>query len=778
MSLNNNNKTNVEDNLIASLIYKLVPFWPFLLGLLILGLAAGWGYLHYYATPTYAVSASLLVKDEEKGVNTSKMAESIDAFTSNKIVDNEINVLRSHALMNRVVRDLHLYAPVFEESRFKDIPAYTTSPITIKLKSLKNVKEVSQVYFTYDASKGKVIIEGKAYPLDKWIKTPFGILQFSENERQNGAASGPLYFSILQPKSVANKIISNIIIESPGKYSSMINLYLEDKVPERGEDIVNTLIQAYQQAAIDDRNQLADQTLEFVESRIGLIEKELADLENKIVKYKSSQGAIDLDEQGRLFLKNVGENDKRLAEINLELEVLNKVEKYVKSKDKSIGIVPSTLGIDSPILSNLLQKLYDAEIEYEQLSKTTAVNNPTLISLRQEIESIRPSILENIRNQRENLMASRSNVIATNNQYNAVLQSLPSKERELLEYSRQQAIKNDAYSFLLQKREETVLSHAPTAEEVKVVDLAESSSNPVSPKPMYVYFGSALLALGLGIGLVLAKEVLTSKVLFRSEIERYINAPIVAELSKVKSDSTLLFQEGAEIAQIEQFRQLRVTLGLYGRTFTRKKIMVTSSIPSEGKSYVSSNLAASLAASGKKVALLDFDLRNPSTSGLFNLQQEEGIIEYLMKGDNPGEFVRPTDVPNLYMIPAGINVGDHTELLLNYKTEVLFKYLEDTFDYIILDTAPIDLVSDAYLLAEYCDITLLVIKHDYTPKRLVMRLGQNNKLGSLKSKLAVVFNGVKPRGFVKGQYGYGYGYGYENKYDNKKYMAKKLTTKS
>jgi tyrosine-protein kinase Etk/Wzc len=221
---------------------------------------------------------------------------------------------------------------------------------------------------------------------------------------------------------------------------------------------------------------------------------------------------------------------------------------------------------------------------------------------------------------------------------------------------------------------------------------------------------------------------------------------------------------------------MRVTMGLYGRTFTKKKIMVTSNIPGEGKSFVSSNLALSLASSGKRVILLDFDLRNPNTSVLFDNYKSEGIIEYLSGDIEPEKIIKETPFSNLRMIPAGINIGDHTELLLNGKLENLFNYLEEVFDYLIIDTPPVDLVSDAFLLSEFCDITLLVIRHAYTPKSLVQRLAQNNKLQRLHN-VAIIFNGVKARGFVKGQYGYGYGYGYEQKYGDKTYRSRKVTTK-
>ncbi|MCC9138538.1 GumC family protein [Pontibacter silvestris] len=770
--------TNTEDKLFASLIYRYFPYWPLFILLLVVSLVGAWGYLNIYATPTYEVSASLLIKDEKKGVVDSKMTESIDAFTSNKIVENEINIIHSHALLKKVVDKLQLYAPVYEEGKVKSISAYASSPIKIKLKRPDKAQEQAKIYFTFDEVQNRVTIDNKAYKLNKWVKTPYGEMRFSKNKNKIEASKEPLYFSIIQPQKITNQLLESISIEASSKLSTVIDLRLRDFVPQRGEDILNTLIKTYTQVAISEREKVAANTLDFVENRINLVERELDSLEYQVVNYKSTNGAVDLSEQSKLFLRNVGDNDRKISEINTQLAVLDKVEKYIISKNNTTGIVPSTMGINDPILSQLLHKLYDSEIKYQQLRKTTAENNPILVSITDEIKSIRPSILENIKNQRTNLIASRSNLASTSNGYNSVLQNIPQKERELLEISRQQMIKNDAYSFLLKKREETVLSYAPSAGDVRIVDMAEASVLPVTPKPLYIYLVAIMVACALGFVMIVGKELLNSKVLFRSEIEGYSSAPIVAELSYVKRSKDGLFKEPTEASVIEQFRQLRTTMGLYGRTFTKKKIMVTSSIPGEGKSFISTNLAFSLSLSGKKVVLLDFDFRNPNISSQFNLYKENGITDYLKNELNNEKIIRNTAYNNLFIVPAGKDVGDHTEILLNGSLlDGFFEYLEKEFDYIIIDTPPLELVSDAYLLTEYCDITLLVMRHAYTPKNIVQRLTINNKLNSLKN-VAIVFNGIKARGFVKGQYGYGYGYGYDNKYGDKTYRARNIAAKA
>lgn len=763
-----------ENNLFSTLIYKYQPFWPLFLILFSVAFISTWGYINYFAIPSYEISASLIIKDEKKGVNDSKMAESIDAFTSNNIVENEIKVLYSRALMKYIVKELHLYAPVFEEGRFKSISAYTSSPIQVMAQYPNANEEADKIYFTFDKARSRIIIDNTEYPLNNWVETPYGVLKFVKNKKKDekSKSTGPLYFSLIKPKKVIDQLLEQISIAAENKVSTVVNIKFYDQVPERGEDILNALIQAYNDVAIREKNKLAANTLEFVEDRIKLVVKELEELEDQVVKYKSAKGVVNLSEQGKLFLENVGNIDQEINKINLQLAVLQKVEQYVVSKNTAAGIVPSTLGISDPVLSELLQKLYNAEIEYQKLRNTTADNNPILLVLSKEIENIRPSILENIHNQRAALQVSRSNLTSTNNQYRSSLKSIPQQERELMEISRQQAIKNNAYSFLLQKREEAVLSYAPTAGDSRIVDMAESSSMPVAPVPLQLYCISVVSAFVIGVVFILTKEQLNSKVLFRSEIEAFVNAPIVAELSLVKRKKDAVFDEPSEVAIIEQFRKLRITMGLYGKD-NKKKIMVTSNIPGEGKSFVSSNLAHNLASSGKSVVLLDFDLRNPSTSYQFEVYKRVGIIEYLLEEAQLEEILRETKFPNLSIISAGVAIGDHTNLILNGKFRDIFRFLEKRFDYILVDTPPIDLVSDAFVLSEHCDVTLLVTRHAHTPKKLIEDFSQNSLQKSLKN-LAIVFNGVKARGFIKGQYGYGSGYGRTNLYEDKTYQSRKI----
>ena len=467
---------------------------------------------------------------------------------------------------------------------------------------------------------------------------------------------------------------------------------------------------------------------------------------------------VDLSEQGRRYLQDAGQNDLRINDIKLKLSVLEKIENYIQSKNTGGSIVPSTLGVDDPVLTQLLQNLYSAEMEYERLKKTTAVNNPILASLLDEINKIRPNILDNVQSQKSNLNASLSNLYGTSGKYNTALKEIPENERKLLEITRSKAVKNELFAYLLQKREEIALSYVPSSGNDKVVTNAQASLKPVSPKGLKIYGIALFLAIAIWVAYVVLKELINKNILFRSEIEDSTQIPVIGELYQLKEGNLLSQDNPEDLAIMEQFRQLDAQLGLYSRTFRKKKILVTSSLPGEGKSFVSKNLAYSLAQSGKKVILLDMDFRKRNTTNSFNLKKHKGIIDFLKDDADLEELIVESDInSNLFILPAGTQGEDHTQLLLNGKLESIFEYLSLKYDYIILDSAPIGLVSDANLLAEFCEITLLVVRHAFTPKKVVQRIDQNIANNNLKYT-GIVFNGLKKRGFVKEDRGYGYGY--------------------
>lgn len=770
MSTVKNKVEEREESLLGLILFRFAPYWPLFLLLMAISSVGALAYLKF-ATPMYSASAKILLKDEKKGADDSRLLESLNIHTSKKIVENEIEVIRSRTLMKDVVNKLRLYAPIKGQGRFQGKNAYTSSPVVIELRDPENVKETDAVSFSYDEKKNTVTVDTAVYPLNTWVNTPYGVLKFIENPKGYASTAAPLYFSLRNPRSVASGMVGRLEIAPTNKASTVLNLNFIDESAERAQDVLNALVESYSRSTINEKNALATNTLSFIDERLKFVVKDLEAIERKIQQYKSQQGIVDLSTQSKVFLQNVGDNDRKASDISMKLAMLDQVEESV-SKNGGAGIAPATLGLEDEQLSKLLQRLNAAEQEYTKLRETMAENSPSLTALASEMQKLRPTIIETVRNLRKNLQASRTNLTATNSAYASMLSTIPQKERELLEISRQQSIKNGVYQFLLQKREETALSSSSAVSDSRLIDAAESSFYPVSPNKMIAYLIAIVLAVVIGVAIVTAKELLTGKILFRSDIEKYTKVPIVAELTNVKRKSELVVNNPDKRATSEQFRQLRAAIGLYGKAASKNKILITSSIAGEGKSFVAANLALSLALSGKKVVLLDMDLRNPKTSSVFNLEEAKGIAEYLQGKVAVDKLVTSSGNNNLFVVPAGGPCENPTELLINGKLTELFGYLENAFDYILVDTSPVDPVTDAFVLSEYCDRTLFVIRHGYTPKAMVQLLDENNKIKALHN-IAIVFNAINKRGFIKGSYGFGYGFGYEYVYKDRVYTGTK-----
>ncbi|MEJ7768277.1 MAG: polysaccharide biosynthesis tyrosine autokinase [Chitinophagaceae bacterium] len=756
-------KKEVEEkstNTPGQIIFKFLPYWPLFLLLLVFSMGSAWLYLRY-ATPYYESNARILIKNEKNGDEEARSVESLDFSSPKKVIDNEIEIIQSWTLINEVVKHLGLYAPVSEEYSLKTISAYSTSPVKIEVQSPDSLKEVKKVYFSFDRKMQQVVIQNKRYPLNQWVSTAFGVLKFVANGDVNKPLnSGKLFFGLANPESVANGIQKKLEVTKASKLSSIIHLSLIDEVPQRGRDVLNQLLVAYNVTNMKDKNTLAANTLDFISDRLRTTEHDLDSIENRMQSYQAESNAVDISTQGKLYLTNVSNNDQKLSEINMQLAVLNQLDDFVVSKDNAGGILPSTLGVNDPTLSQLVDKLYALQLEYESLRKTTGENNAVLISLVDRIEKIKPSIIANIKSQKRNLEASIANLSATNSMYSSTLNSIPQKERDMLDINREHEIVNNIYTFLLQKKEETSLVRASIVSDSRIVDKARSGEKPVSPKKKVIYLLAILFAFFAGLAFIFSKETFSRKIMFRHEIANLTTLPIIGEISAESSKNVIVIGDNKRTFIAEQFRKLRVTLGYLGIDTKHKRIMVTSSISGEGKSFIATNLAMSLAMTGKKVALLDFDLNNPSLNNKLNIGEHKGITDYLLDESDIESIILQTDLhKNLSLIPTGKLPSNPSELIMGDRVHSLLNLLDKRFDFLVIDTAPVTPVSDAYILSPYCDATLFVVRHGYTPKALVQQIDENNKINHLKN-VALVFNGVTSRGFGSKNYGYGYGYGY------------------
>ena len=749
-----------DDSSIVQMVSTFLPYWPLFLIFLLLSFGSAFLYLKF-TVAKFEATATIIIKDEKKGNDDSKLMESLDLINTKKIIENEIEVLQSRTLMNNVVKKLHLYAPIYQSGKFNSLSAYTSSPIRIEVLKPDSMMFVENVSIKYD-QKSNTVLLGQNFKgvLNQWLQTSYGTLRFVANKNYTGALNDePLFFSLYPVKNITAGILTALKVSASSKLSSVIDLSYRDESPKVAEDVLNELIISYGDAALSDKNNLAKHTLSFIEDRLSIVSKDLDSIEKKLQRYKTGRGAVDIGKQGQLYLENVSTNDKRLGDINMQVGVMDQLEKNA-SAPGNIGMLPSTLGVNDPVLNQQMTSLSSLQMQYDKLKSTVAENNPLLLSINEQINQIKPTILNNIKSQRKSLEKNRSNLYSTGGMYNSVLSSIPQKERQLVEISRDQNIKNGIYSFLLQKREESELSYASTLSDSKVVNYAQSSNSPVSPKKTIVYLIAIIIAFGVPLLCISAKEVLSPKILYRNEIESLTNIPIIGEIAFNNTKDQLVVEGGKRTFIAEEFRKIRISLLYLGINAAHRKVLITSSISGEGKSFIAANLATSISLTGKKVVIVDLDLHNPGLGTFFPMIKKIGVSDFLIGQQEITNIIQT--IPgnnNLYYVSSGTLQQDASELLENGKVKNLIKYLDDNFDMVIIDSAPVVLITDAYMLSTLCDATLYVIRHKLTPKILVKRIDETLQINPIINP-GIIFNGVKKRGFFKSNYGYGYDYVY------------------
>lgn len=752
--------------------------WPlFLIGIL-LCVTVAFFYLRY-TSPIYAINSSLLIKDDKKGAGAGAvdLLNELDMFGSSKVVDNEIEILKSKTLMRKVVDRLNLMIGYKSEGRVIDSDIYNKKPVNIEVVQMDSTLYGKVLTLTFpsvntfqlhDNESGRNV-KGET---GKLLRNEFGI--YRVNITGDVKKFHDLSISINDPQEVTDRYLSKLGVALASKQSTVLTLNLENTVPQKGKDILNTLVQVYNEAALADKNRTTQSTIEFINERLKLISGELTEVEKDVEGFKSSRGLTDISNDANLFLDNVKANDAKLSEVNLQISVIKDVQRYVNSNSAQEKL-PSTLGINDPVLLSQINQLAELQLQRDRLLATTTADNPLVQPITKQIETTRAGISANIDNIYRSLTNTKSSLEGNNSQFQGSIKKIPGQERQLISIKRQQTIKETLYLYLLQKKEEAALSYASAVADSRIVDAAYSSKYPIKPRKAIILIGAVLFGLILPVGYLYVKELLNDKVLTTGDITKYTNTPILGEIFFNENSGSIVVDATSRTAIAEQFRSIRTNMQFLhgkGSTGLGKVTLLTSSMSGEGKSFVTSNLATAMAISGKKTVLLELDLRKPKVSKYLSLPNKRGLSNFLIGKAEIADIIQPTNIhPNFYVIGSGPIPPNPSELLVDTEIDDLLSYLRENFDEIFIDTPPIGLVTDAQILSRLADATLYLVRHGRT------HFGQIKNLELLYQekkfpKMNVILNGVK----LDGSYGYGKGYGYG--YYSEDVITKKFSLKS
>jgi len=588
---------------------------------------------------------------------------------------------------------------------------------------------------TLDVEYGKIIVER-----NRLVKANANGYQLFFNPRNNEAAD------------LASKITVTRITEQGG----IIELAILDEIPERGVNVLNTLMEVYNKAGLDDKNIVANRTIEFLTEKLSKIIHDLDSLEIMAERFQIANKVPSFQEAGSVFFNQYTTVAKDKDLLLIQGKMLEFLESYITNFRNTSDIIPPSFGQTDPILLESIGNHNKIVLEKQRLEIISTKNDAHVLDMVESIKAIRQNILRTIRNIKIANQAQLDGYEASSSLLETKLQSIPSKKRIEIRLMRDITVKQEIYQDLLKKKEETELSLASNINNTRVVDLAKDDGI-TSPKAPQIRLMAILIGIIIPVLIILLKDYFNTKIQNKSEIENGTSIPILGELSYEKSSKNIVIENKSRSPIAEQFRLIRTNLQYMLPDKQLKCMLVTSFMSGEGKSFVSLNLASSLSITGSRTVILEFDLRKPKLSKYLNLTNELGLSNYIVKDMNIEDIIQEIpDRENLFVISSGPIPPNPAELLLSQKTVRLFEYLRQNFDYIIIDTAPVGLVTDALLLEKFVDLSVFIVRHKYSFKAVIPFIDKLYKEKKFRN-MGVIVNGIKKDG---GGYGYGYGYGY------------------
>lgn len=733
----------------------------------------GYVYLRY-STPMYKVTSTILIKDDDNSFSSELSAfQDLGLFgNGGSNIQNEIQMLKSRNLALDVIKELDLDISYFGEGKIKESELYGKR-LPVKLLKAGGDAMNHKIDTTFfinikSAMDFELLDEDRNFVMTKSFNEIFLIdsigFKFENklSKSSNVFDSNEIKINISSIENTVNSVVSKISIEPVDPQSSVLELSMLYPVKQKAIDVLNTLVEKYNEDAINDKSKVGFSTSVFIQKRLEIIEKDLNIVDKEVEGYKKENKLTDLQEEAKSFFSTVKESDKQLFDVTTQMKLVEFMDDYV-SNQNSLDLIPANLGFSDPSISILTQSYNALLLEKEKILNGSTEENPLIGNFDRQLKSYRKSLKESLTNLKSALEIQLKELNIQDSRINAELATLPKKEREFKDILRQQSIKEELYLYLLQKREETEISLAVTTSNSKVVDFAYASQSPVAPKRKIILLASLLLGLLIPFSSIYVKDLLDTKLHTRKDLEQNVkNAPILGDIPINDSNENIVVKEGGRSSTSEAFRLLRTNLDfiLTGVESNCKSIFVTSTTSGEGKSFVSVNLACTLALSGKKVALLGLDLRAPKITEYLSIPNNKGVTNYIK--DNSLKITdlkfNIEDFPNMDIYSSGIIPPNPAELLLNSRVDEMFETLKSTYDYIVVDTAPVNLVTDTLLVSKYADMFIYVARAGYLDKRL-LAIPENLYADRRLPNMAMLINASD----YKKSYGYGaygaYGYG-------------------
>ena len=729
-------------------------------------------YTYFSTTKKFVVDASIMLRSDDEALPKFELVTSMMGMGGTKSTEDEVELLTSRDILGPVVKELDLQTEYRKYDALKWVgqypshdltvvypPLYTdtvTRSVNIDIKVRKNDYVVKVKYGRWTRSRHKV----------KDLTTPFetciGMLSFAINKPEEVEVGDQYHMRTLPMLPLIGSYKKNIIAAPVRKESNIITISTTTDMPTRGRDFIRKQIEYYNMDAVLDKNIMASNTAAFIEERLRLIEQELAVAEKDVAQYKQRYDIVDLESEAILALQEGAEYKKQVAEIETQLNLVGYIAEYVSDETKKNNLIPANIGVEDIALISLISEYNQLMLDRMRVRRTASDSNPVLNQMESQLTAMRENIITTISSLTSTLTIAKQDIERRQGTINTQRNNLPDQEQEFIEVMRNKVLKEELYLFLYKQREENALTLASTVTPAKVVNTPQMNPTPVAPRLSIIGLFCLILGVMLPLAVMIMYDIMNNRISDEArELERRLKIPLGGSLVKNHHGGHIAVREGENSVSAELFRTLRTNLRfMQPKDVKCPVLLVTSSVNGEGKSYVATNLAISLTLLGKRVALVGLDIRKPMLANYMELSDQGCLTSYIAEDSyTVDDLILPSGIANLDVLPSGVVPPNPSELLQSEKLDQLFVELRQRYDYVIVDSAPVALVGDSYLLHRLVDMTLYVTRANYTPCELIEFINQTHMQQRLP-KMVAVFNGVDAK---KIGYGYGYGYGYNKK---------------
>lgn len=780
-SVHNNVSQEEEQVNIKALIFKYLRYWPWFILSLFMALSLAFLY-NRYTTNIYQTSAEIKVlKDQNKGMDLSGLEGAGSLFNMREVnLENEIEILKSRKLLDSVVKNLNLNTLYYKEGDITTNEVWKNGiPFEVKWEKIDSsltkdfpmfsVKFTSATQFKISENSTEISKKGKLNEIIDFIGYRFRLVlnpNFHQEAYKNLKGSHYLFVRTSTQKAV-DALTAKLEINQVGKQSEILNIAYKGANKRKNEAILDTLILHFNLDGMRDKQKISKRTEEFVQERLKSLAKELDTVETGLVNFKEGNRVVTIESTAQQLFGKEAESERKRFEVQTQKELAMAFrDELLNGSDYQL--LPSNLGLESKSVNDLTAKYNQAVLALNDLSTSATAENPLVKNLKGKLHNLKGNILKSVNGYVHSLDLSLQRFKGREGETSGRLQQIPATQKRIRAITRQQEIKEKLYLFLLQKREEAGLQYATTSPTIKVVDYAYSNPMPIAPKKKIIYLAAFVLGLLIPFGFFYLKFLFHTKINSKEDIEKILpNIPILAEIPEIAKKSHRLIQHNDRSILAESFRILRTNVNFLKAKNPNKTeaevVFVTSTTKGEGKTFVAINIANSLASTGKKTLFIGADLRNPQTHNYYALDKNYvGVTAFISDPSLKMRDITHHDIghfDNLDVIISGEIPPNPAELLMGDRFEELIKEARKEYDYVIVDTAPTILVTDTLLISHLADLTLYMVRNDYTESRVLGHVKEMYKDKKLK-RMGLVFNGVNRKSGYGYSYSYNYGYGY------------------